>query len=103
MKDFYSLSSALVFKLLCIIEAVIDKVMSVVTRNATKILSMNTEIKNGFFPGFDYHVSDVRKYIRAGEIFTIMLKSFAIVHYISKEADTFELWLKEHFITDIKK
>lgn len=54
------------------------------------------------FPGFDYPATDLLKYIRAGDIFTIMLKNTSIIHYTIKEHELFEKWLLENNISNIK-
>jgi hypothetical protein len=64
---------------------------------------MNTKSKSGSFPEFNHHISDIQRYIRAGETFTLMFKNGKIVHHISKEQEAFEKWLKDHDIMDIKK
>lgn len=54
------------------------------------------------FPGFDYPVTELAKYIRAGEIFTILLKDGPIIHTNFKEYEPFEKWLLDNNIQNIK-
>lgn len=63
---------------------------------------MNTKLTSGSFPDFDYHVAQIIKYIRADEIFTIMLKDGSIIHHITQQHDLFEKWLMENDIINIK-
>lgn len=51
---------------------------------------------------FDHCSTAIAKYIRAGNIFTLMLKSGEIIHHCSQEDDLFEQWLLDHEITNIK-
>lgn len=65
---------------------------------------MNTILKDENYHGFGYSITQVEKYIRAGEIFTILLNDKRIVHHTiaMKEADLFEGWLIAHSIVNIK-
>lgn len=71
---------------------------------------MNNNFKNEDFPGFDYPVSKLSKYIRAGDVFTIMLKDGYIINvsatneFLSTKInqDLFEQWLLEYAVTNIK-
>ena len=64
---------------------------------------MNEILKNDRYDGFNYPVTELVKYIRAGDIFTIMLKDSSIIHYTIniKEADLFEKWLNTHKVSNI--
>lgn len=64
---------------------------------------MNTQKTKGSFPGFNYHIADVQKYVRSSDTFTLMLKNGTIIHYTSQEAEIFERWLKDHHITSLKQ
>ena len=55
------------------------------------------------FPGFDYPVTELAKYIRAGEIFTILLKEGSIIHPTFKDYEPFEKWLLDNNIQNIKQ
>jgi hypothetical protein len=48
------------------------------------------------FPGFNYPASELSKFIAAGDIFTIMLKGGAIVHYTAKNKELFKQWLLDN-------
>ena len=65
---------------------------------------MNTISKNEHFVGFEHSITEVERYIRAGEIFTFLLKNRTIIHHTIdvKEADVFENWLIAHNIVNIK-
>lgn len=57
---------------------------------------------DSLFPGFEHSSSDLAKYIKSGNIFTIMLRSGLIVHFTPEEEQLFELWLLEHGVVNIK-
>lgn len=64
---------------------------------------MNETLKKDTYEGFNYPVTELTKYIRASDIFTIMLKDHSIIHHTIniKEADLFEKWLTTHNIFNI--
>lgn len=66
---------------------------------------MNAILKNENFAGFEHSITEVERYIRAGDIFTFLLKDRRIVHHTTdmKEADLFENWLKTHNVINIKQ
>jgi hypothetical protein len=55
------------------------------------------------FIGFNYPSTELSKYLRADDVFTIMLKNRTIIHHtiITKEADLFEKWLTSHKVLNI--
>ena len=55
------------------------------------------------FPEFTYPASELAKYIRAGEIITILLKDNSIIHHATKEYELFERWLLDNNIQNIKQ
>jgi hypothetical protein len=55
-----------------------------------------------YFPDFIYPASGLAKFIAAGDIFTIMLKGGAIVHYTAKNKELFKQWLLDHRVCDLK-
>ena len=57
----------------------------------------------GHFAGFEYPVTELAKYIRAGDIFTILLKGSSIIHHTPKEYELFEKWLLDNDIQNIKQ
>ncbi|MGJ7031547.1 hypothetical protein [Niabella hirudinis] len=54
------------------------------------------------YPEFAHAPATLNKYIEASGIFTIMLKTGAIVHFSPGNADDFRKWLVEHCIPDIR-
>ncbi len=56
-----------------------------------------------YYPGFEHPASQLRKYIRAGDYFTIMLKNGIIIHHDAEHPDAFAEWLSAHHIEDIRK
>lgn len=63
---------------------------------------MNTQLKHDSFPEFDHDISEVQKYIRSGDIFTLKLKDGTIIHYTTNREDLFEEWLTIHGTVNIK-
>lgn len=55
------------------------------------------------YPGFEYPASELAKYIRAGDIFTILLKDSSIIHHVIKDHELFEKWLLDNNIQNIKQ
>lgn len=53
--------------------------------------------------GFDHEAVDLKKYIEASGLFSILLKCGKIVHYIPQHAGDFRRWLTSHNICDIHK
>lgn len=66
--------------------------------------SMIATLKDENYEGFEHSITEVKKYIRAGDIFTILLKDKRIIHHTIdiKEAGLFEKWLTAHNIVNIK-
>lgn len=62
---------------------------------------MNADLKDTF-PEFNHHISEVQKFIRAGEIFTLRLKTGEIIHLNLENPDSFEEWLTENGTINIK-
>ncbi|SDE32031.1 hypothetical protein [Niabella drilacis] len=54
------------------------------------------------YPEFEHAPATLNKYIEASGIFTIMLKTGAIVHFSPGNAEAFRKWLTEHSIPDIR-
>jgi hypothetical protein len=54
------------------------------------------------YPGFEFPASSLVKFVSAGEIFTILLKNGQIIHYIAADQVSFNQWLINHKIADIK-
>ncbi|WP_018629141.1 hypothetical protein [Niabella aurantiaca] len=54
------------------------------------------------YPEFEHKPAALTKYIEATGIFTIMLKTGAIVHFSPCDTDGFRSWLTEHNIPDIR-
>ncbi|MBB6501964.1 hypothetical protein [Pedobacter cryoconitis] len=54
------------------------------------------------YPGFDYPVQLLRKFICAVDIFTVLLKDGGIIHHRAPDPGHFRKWLLKHGIEDIK-
>jgi len=63
---------------------------------------MNAKVQDGSFPEFDYDISEVQKYIRSGDIFTLKLKNGTIIHHTTEKEDLFEEWLTDNGTINIK-
>jgi hypothetical protein len=57
---------------------------------------------NYFFPGFDFCIVQLRKFIQAYEVFTIMLTDGRIVHYQPQNVTDFRNWLLQHDVEDLR-
>lgn len=55
------------------------------------------------FPGFEYPATELRKYLRSADHFTIMLKNGDIVHHEPDHPISFSAWLKRNCIENIKQ
>lgn len=53
------------------------------------------------YPGFDYEIDQISKFLAVLDFFTIMLQDGQIVHFTPPSAGSFRQWLLEHNITDI--
>ncbi|MCE6989386.1 hypothetical protein [Dyadobacter sp. CY323] len=60
---------------------------------------MNT---NYYFPGFEFCVVQLRRYIHAYQVFTILLTDGRIVHYQPQNVAEFHNWLLQHQIEDLR-
>ena len=58
---------------------------------------------NTRFPGFNHDISEVEKFIYSSDIFTIMLKNKAIIHYTPDKAEDFKEWLEYYNISNIRE
>jgi len=54
------------------------------------------------YPGFDYPVQLLRKFICAVDIFTVLLEDGRIIHHRTRYPDQFREWLLRNGIEDIK-
>jgi len=63
---------------------------------------MNQPLSATKFCDFNYDISEVEKFICSSNIFTIMLKSKAIIHYTPDKTEDFKEWLEYHNITDVR-
>ena len=57
---------------------------------------------NYFFPGFEHCILQLRKYIHAYQVFTIMLKDGRIIHFQPQNVKDFHNWLLQHQIEDLR-
>lgn len=55
-----------------------------------------------FSDDFPYTANELDKYIRADNLFTIMLKNREIVHYTTNDKVRFDQWLKQNNVSDIR-
>ncbi|GAB2977388.1 hypothetical protein GCM10027049_10600 [Mucilaginibacter puniceus] len=54
------------------------------------------------YPGFDYKADELRKFLASTDIFTILLKNGKIIHFTALDKNSFQQWLIEHNIENIK-
>ena len=57
---------------------------------------------NYYFPGFEFCVDQLKKFIQAFEVFTIMLTNGHIVHYQPQNVSDFRNWLMQHEVEDLR-
>jgi len=55
------------------------------------------------YPGFDYDSSQLAKFRAAANLFTILLTSGSIIHFVPDDTDAFHKWLLENDIQDMRK
>lgn len=55
------------------------------------------------YPDFKHEAYDLKKYIEASGLFSILLKCGAIIHFKPPCADDFRAWLRIHNIDSISK
>ncbi|MBZ4188962.1 hypothetical protein [Niabella beijingensis] len=55
-----------------------------------------------YFPGFKYPSSELKKFVFASEIFSIMLSSGDVVHFKPDDVVKFRKWLWCHNIEEIR-
>lgn len=55
-----------------------------------------------YFAGFEYHSTEVCKFLQAYSTFTLMLTNGAIIHHQPEHALDFRRWLNHHKIEDIR-
>ncbi|WP_300601980.1 hypothetical protein [Niabella sp.] len=53
------------------------------------------------FPGFEYTSSELKKFVFASEIFSLMLSSGNVVHFKPEDVTAFAKWLMQHGIEEI--
>jgi hypothetical protein len=53
------------------------------------------------YPGFEYSPDQLSKFLCAGDLFTIKLKTDEIIHHEVSEPLLFRKWLLDHSIEDI--
>lgn len=51
---------------------------------------------------FGYRSEDIKKYVLAAGLFTLMLQSGKIIHYEPEDAEAFERWLLHNGIQNIR-
>lgn len=55
------------------------------------------------YPDFKHEACDLKKYIEASGLFSILLKCGAIIHYRPLCAADFRAWLSSHNIDSVNK
>jgi hypothetical protein len=55
-----------------------------------------------FFPGFEHCVVQLRKYIQAYQVFTILLTDGRIVHHQPQNVTEFHNWLLLHEVENLR-
>ncbi|WP_423147858.1 hypothetical protein [Rubrolithibacter danxiaensis] len=55
------------------------------------------------YPGFEYSIEQLYKFIAVHELFTIMLNDGRIIHFTPNDPDSFRQWLQKHQIQDIRR
>lgn len=58
---------------------------------------------NATYTGFAHEAGDLKKYIEASGLFSILLRCGNIVHYTPQNADDFRCWLVSHNIYSVTK
>lgn len=54
------------------------------------------------YPGLSVKAQDIRKFLAASDLFTLLLANGSVVHFEPQDPDAFRNWLKRHHIVDIK-
>ncbi|TLU99389.1 hypothetical protein [Dyadobacter luticola] len=57
---------------------------------------------NYFFPEFDYCIVQLKRFIHAYKVFTILLTDGRIVHHQPQNVSDFHKWLVQHGIEDLR-
>lgn len=55
------------------------------------------------YPDFHFLPSDLSKFIRAGNLFTIMLQDTSIIHFEPQDVSSFLNWLQFFNIKDLRE
>jgi hypothetical protein len=58
--------------------------------------------KGDQYPGFDHSADQICKYQAVLDFFTIMLKDGRIIHYTPADLESFQKWLLQNKIKDIR-
>jgi hypothetical protein len=58
---------------------------------------------NYFFPEFEYCIVQLKKYIHACTVFTILLTDGRIVHHQPSNVTDFQDWLLQHGIENLRE
>jgi hypothetical protein len=54
------------------------------------------------YPEFEYNAGDLKKYIEASGLFSILLKCGKVIHYKPKSVNDFRNWLQSHNIFNLR-
>jgi len=60
-----------------------------------------SDTKN-LFPQFMHSATELRKFLQANDMFTILLKNGTIIHHHPEDAVKFRNWLQAHHIEDLR-
>jgi hypothetical protein len=55
-----------------------------------------------YFTGFEYHSTEICKFLQTYSTFTLMLTNGMIIHYQPEHVLDFQRWLNHHQIEDIR-
>lgn len=59
-------------------------------------------ISKSYFSGFEYHSTEIIKFLQTYSTFTLMLTNGSIIHHQPEHALDFQRWLNHHQIEDIR-
>ncbi|GAB3416244.1 hypothetical protein [Niabella aquatica] len=69
-----------------------------------QLLSSDKDNTAVMFNDFTHSVKSLKKFIRSGNLFTIMLLDASIIHYnAATYADKFDEWLRKHKVESINQ
>jgi|GEM_PF-3763681 len=65
---------------------------------------MNNACTTALYPGFGYAGNKLRRFSKAGALFSVLLDNGNIVHFAADkdQVQSFHEWLKSHLVIDVK-